>query len=307
VHRDDGKRFIVRADEKPTAFSNLEKSHGNHKLRVSERIWGRDVGPFEGNDIRIRGGVLKRCVLCGSLTRLRLSHVIPNWAFRWHKNARGGVIKIQLYSRGIVTTQQDGNKHYLLCESCEQWASVGESYALAIVDRNRNGLRARGTRYIMLDRYWRLRVDLIARFIAITALRVHYADSIPFSTTRIPLDIRKALRHVAMGRLRFDELAVSAWRFVPPKRDPDHDPRQDICEMYKEGDLGRLFIVQAGGLEWAMFFDPDHLDRTIGHRGFRGRWIERIVCLPYSEHRVFKYPEKWVPRIHAKMNSEQAG
>jgi len=70
-----------------------------HKLRVSERMWGRDAGPFEGNDIRIRGGVLKRCVLCGSLTWLRLSHVIPKWAFRWHKNARGGVITTHLYSR----------------------------------------------------------------------------------------------------------------------------------------------------------------------------------------------------------------
>jgi len=140
-----------------------------HKLRVSERMWGRDAGPFEGNDIRIRGGVLKRCVLCGSLTWLRLSHVIPKWAFRWHKNARGGVITTHLYSRGVVTSQQDGNRHYLLCKSCEQWASVGESYALAIVDRNRKALRATGTRYVMLDRYWRLRVDLIARFIAITA------------------------------------------------------------------------------------------------------------------------------------------
>lgn len=182
---------------------------------------------------------------------------------------------------------------------------MGESYALAIVDRHRSGLRARGTRYIMLDRYWRLRVDLIARFIAITALRVHYAESVPFSTTRIPLDIRKVLRRVAMGRFPFDVLAVLAWRFVPPKRDPDHDPRQDICEMYEEGELGRLFIVQAGGLEWAMFFDLDRLARTIGHCGFRGRWIERIVCLPYREHRVFKHPEKWFLRIHAKINSEQ--
>jgi len=162
-------------------------------------------------------------------------------------------------------------------------------------------------RYIILDRYWRLRVDLIIRFLAITALRVHYAESIPFSTIRIPLDIRKTLRRVATGRLRSDKLAVSAWRFVSSKGDPDHDPRQDICEMYEEGDLGRLFIVQAGGLEWAMFFDPDRLARTIGHFGFRGRWIERIACLPYSEHRIFKHPEKWVARIHAKINSEQAG
>jgi hypothetical protein len=150
-----------------------------------------------------------------------------------------------------------------------------------------------------------LRVDLIARFIALTALRVHYAESIPFSKTRIPLDIRKTLRRVAMGRFRFEEVAVSAWRFVPPKGDSAHDPRHDICEMYKESDLDRLFIALVGGLEWAMFFDPDRLARTIGRFGFQGRWIERIACLPYSEHRIFKYPEKGGSRIHAKMTSEQ--
>jgi hypothetical protein len=106
-----------------------------------------------------------------------------------------------------------------------------------------------------------------------------------------------------MDRWRLDEVAVSAWRFVPPKTDPDHDPREDIFEIYRDSKLGRSFIVQAGGLEWAMFFDPECLARTIGDCGFRGRLIERIVCLPYNEHRMFKYPEKVVSRIRAKMVS----
>lgn len=216
------------------------------------------------------------------------------------------MIKTQLFSQGVVTIEQDGNKHYLLCETCENRASGAESYALAIVDQQRSVLRAKGTRFIILDRYWRLRIDLIAQFIAITGLRVHYAKSIPFSTTHIPLNIRKTLRRVAMGRGHLDELTVSAWRFVPPKEDPNHDPRQDVCAMYEDGDLGRLFTVLAGGLEWVLFFDPQRLARRIGDFGFRGRWIERICCLPYSEHRIFKYPEKWVPRIRAKMNAESA-
>jgi hypothetical protein len=136
---------------------------------------------------------------------------------------------------------------------------------------------------------------------------VHYAESIPFSKTRIPLGVRKVLRCVAVGSSCLNDLAVLGWRFVPPKADPDHDPRQDIFAMYEEGQPGRLFIVQAGGLEWAIFFDAHRLARAIGERGFRGRWIERIVCLPYNEHRSFKYPEKWVPHIRAKMNSDNTG
>lgn len=240
------------------------------------------------------------------MASLRLSHVIPKWALQWHKASWGGVVKTQLYSRGVEVVQQDGNKHYLLCVGCETRASVSEAYALAIVLRRRPGLRASGTRYLVSDRYWRLRIDLIAQFIAITALRVHYAESVPFAATRMPLHIRKKLRNVALGRLNFDDLAISAWRFVPPKHDPDHDPRQDLGAMYEEGELGSLAIIKAGGIEWALFFEPACLIRAVGKFGFRGRLIERIARLPYSEHRVFKYPEKWLPQVLATMDSRQS-
>lgn len=278
-----------------------------HQLKPTERLWGSDPGPFEGNDVRVRGGLRRRCILCGTLRKLRLSHVIPKWAFRWHKEAWGGVVKTRLLSRGVVTVQQDANKHYLLCGDCEQRASDAEAYARAIVDRHRKRLRAKGTIYLFWDRYWHLRLDLIAQFISITALRIHYSESVPVNTTKIPLDIRKRLRRTSFVGVNLQGSAISAWRFVPPKSDPDHDPRHDIFEMYEDGELGRTFIMLAGGIEWAIFFDSARLECSIGEIVFRGRGLERIACLPYTEYRLFKYPEKWVPRIQEKMNCGQGG
>jgi hypothetical protein len=36
AHRDDGKRFVVRADEKLTAFVELEESRANHRASQSK-------------------------------------------------------------------------------------------------------------------------------------------------------------------------------------------------------------------------------------------------------------------------------
>lgn len=276
-------------------------------IRVSKRIWGSDPGPFEGNDVRIQGGVIGRCILCGARKQLRLSHVIPKWGFKWHKDAWGGVVKTQLLSRGVELVQQDGNKHYLMCENCEQIASVSEAYAYAIATQNNTELRKKGTLYLFFERYWNLRFDLISQFVAVTALRIHFAKSVPLSNTVFPIDIRKVLRSIALKGIQKRDFVVAAWRFVPPKSNPKHHPREDIYEMYEEGELGRTFILQVGGLEWMLCFDSDRIRKRIGDIDMKGKWINRIASLPYDEHRRFKYPEKWAPQIAAKIANEKTG
>ncbi len=274
-------------------------------LKVSERIWGSDPGPFEGNDVRLPGGKIGRCIACGSLTQLRLSHVVARWAFKWHKDSWGGKVKTYMLSRGVVTEQQDGNKHYLMCGSCEQRASVSESYCHAIVMQDNSGLRPRLTRHLYRDRYWRLRTDLIAEFIAFTALRAHYAKSIPLVNTNIPAKIRKTLREIIFHGYRSTNVIVAAWRFLPPKGNPNHDPREDLYEMFAEGELGRIYIMQAGGLEWMLAFDPTPQSKVIGFVGFQDRLFQRILTLPYNEHRQFKYPESWALPLREQIASEK--
>lgn len=232
------------------------------KIRVSKWIWGSDPGPFEGNDVRMRGGIIGRCILCGSRKQLRLSHIIPKWGLKWHKDVWGGLVKTLLLSRGVELVQQDGNKHYLMCENCEQLAAISESYAYALTIRNNTELRKKGTHHLFLERYWRLRVDLIAQFIAVTALRIHFAKSEPLAKTIFPSIIRKTLRSIALDGTQKGDVVVAAWRFVPPKSNPEHDPRQDISEMYEGGgELGRTFILQVGGLEWMLCFDSERVKK----------------------------------------------
>ncbi len=275
------------------------------QLHPIERIWGSESGPFEGNDIRQRGGHVARCILCGSRTILRLSHVIPKWAFRWHKDAWNGAVLTHLLSRGVVTKQQDGNKHYLMCERCEQHASVTEAYALSVVERDRKALRRPGTRFLFRDWFWHLRMDLIAQFISITALRCHYAESVPFQTTTIPTGVRRALRGIAWHGSTCEGHSVLAWRFVPPTDSPDHDPRQDIDAMYEDAQVGKLFIILVGGIEWCLSIGRDSNAEALRRIALRGRGFERITSISFSEYRRFKHPEKWLQGLAEKMEANK--
>ena len=192
-----------------------------------------------------------------------------------------------------------------MCEGCEQHASLAEAYALSLVERDRKALLRRGTRFLFGDWFWHLWADLIAQFVSITALRCHYARGGPFQTTSIPLDVRKTLRGIAWHGSTGGGHSVLAWRFVPPPEDPDHDPRQDIDAMYEDGEMGQLFIMLVGGIEWCLFLGHDTDSGAQRVAGLRGRWAERITSISFSEYRRLKYPEKWLPDIADKIQANK--
>lgn len=212
-------------------------------------------------------------------------------------------MRILMLSRGVMASQQDGNKHYLLCEKCEQAAAVAESYCRDIAVQDHGNLRRQNTRHLFFDWYWHLRVDLISEFIAISALRAHYSQSVPVSNTSLPPDVRKTLRRIVFNGYETAGVIVAAWRFLPPKANPSHDPREDIYETFGNGELGRFYLMQAGGLEWMLSFDPTLFRNLIGLQGFQGRGIERIVRLGYDQHRQFKYPERWLEPLRDRMKN----
>lgn len=97
-----------------------KKAVGPHTTVARTRVYDptRDTRRMSyGSDIKTSGGVEGVCALCMSSTSLLLSHVIPKWAFKWHK-AEGGVIHHKPYGDS-TPRMQDGLKHYLLCEPCE--------------------------------------------------------------------------------------------------------------------------------------------------------------------------------------------
>lgn len=63
------------------------------------------------------------CALCLKERKIRLSHIIPAFAFRWQKKTGGPIRNIETPNKRV----QDGIKINLLCDDCESLLSVWES------------------------------------------------------------------------------------------------------------------------------------------------------------------------------------
>lgn len=66
-----------------------------------------------------------RCLLCEEESKLRLSHVVPAFVYRWLRESSGnGHLRMSLEPNRRV---QDGPKHYWLCSKCEELFSGSET------------------------------------------------------------------------------------------------------------------------------------------------------------------------------------
>lgn len=67
------------------------------------------------------------CVLCNEERTLKLSHVVPKWCFKWAKQEDKGRLIGRYHSLGVRIIHQDGSKHYMLCDDCEQYLGKAEN------------------------------------------------------------------------------------------------------------------------------------------------------------------------------------
>lgn len=278
----------------------MSASH-HRRLRVARKLWNHQGVMPPGSDGRVKGGVLGRCILCGRRCQLRLSHIVPRWACAWHRQAWKGKVKGMYFSLGVESEEQDSNKHYLMCDGCEQLASKDESYVRILVDGS--PLEKRRKRIFELKSGFFLHIDpaAIGRFVAINALRCHYAPSAPFHDIWIPPHHRKLLRSKILNKMSpMDIPWVSAVRFVPPEATPTHDPRCDIFSQYEENILlGPIFAALIGGWEWYLFFEKNQIAKSFH---LNRRFLVKIHSLPYNEYRLFtRMSEAFAPYID-KMN-----
>lgn len=273
-------------------------SNHSRRLRVTRKLWDHDDELPPGSDGRVKGGIFKRCILCGRHCQTRLSHVIPRWAYNWHRQAWKGKVKGMYLSLGVETDEQDGNKHYLMCEPCEQLASKDEQYVRIFVDGSRTEKRRKGIFELKSDFFLSFDPVAITRFVAVNALRCHYAPSAPFHKLRIPLRFRTLLRRKVFDKISLMEIPwVSAVRFTPPVEAPDHDPRCDIFSQHEDNiHLGPLFAALIGGWEWYLFFQPNRITKSLR---ISRRFFVKLSSLPYDEYRLFKrMPEALAPYIN---------
>ncbi len=263
----------------------------NRRVRTHDFRTGERSASVLGSDKRIRGGYLGRCVFCGNRSQLCLSHVIPKWAYKWHKADCGGQIH-GMHGRVKRSVQQDGDKHYLLCRNCEDIASVAEAYVHVLsngTESERNALK------IQRDSdnvYSGFRFDLVVRFIAAVALRSHFASADLFRNIKFPLAARKLLRN-AIFTAPSDSGAL--WflgtHFIAPPDEINHDPRSDLWIDYKESEfVGAMFAVFAGGWEWyAVFSNDSELAKVVYEYRLKDQSKFAFPPMHYDIHRNIEF------------------
>jgi hypothetical protein len=208
-----------------------------------------------GSDSRIRGGINDICVLCDKPKKLLLSHIIPRWMYRWCKAEGNGQMVGQYGSIGITTIEQDGTKHYLLCEECEQFLGDAERYVSLLMSEDleayrRIGISLNNEEYIGLD------ANLIQRFILGIAYKAHYASGPPFHNIEIS-DSTLALIKLTILRDAPDDITfpIIAQRFISDIA-PGIDPRAMVISSYMTPkNQCSLFELLATGWSWMVFIN----------------------------------------------------
>ena len=209
------------------------------------------------SDKRVAGGVTRACVMCENVCTLRLGHVVPKWMHEWVKAEGGGRIHGKYPSLGIPhAVTQDGEKHYLLCDTCEEFMSVAEGYMRTVMigsvdERSSVGvLEARGG-------LTGVRFDLVQRFMLGVALRGHFATGGVFHSARLPTAMLPRVRRaVVHGPISDAEFPIFAVRFVSSL--PGVDPKAALVTDYRQvGDYAPIFRLIGGGWDWTVFLCGD--------------------------------------------------
>jgi len=193
---------------------------------------------------------------------LRLSHVTAKWTTEAVKIEGGGKLHAHLPSLGVAldTSQQDGTKHYLLCDACEQRMGRAENYVRTLTIGTDEERAATGitvvTEYVV-----GLNAELVQRFVLGTALRAHFATGAPFHNITLPADrvepLRLALlRGIEYGVMSDQEFPVAARRLTTD--DPGIDPQAVVLPLLYGASARRSwFGLIAGGWEFLLGLHHD--------------------------------------------------
>lgn len=236
-------RFLKNLFGKTEHIDNIKNYHQNYK-----------------SDRRLKGGKVGICLLCENRNVLRLSHIIPKWCYQWCKAEGDGKIIGDYRSIGIRTMEQDGNKHYLLCEDCEQYLGISEKYVQILMHGSDEEQQSVGININEAD-YAGLNVDLIRRFVLGIALKSHYATSAPFHTICVSENHIKILRSQLLTPNQDDlSLVIAAMQFY--SLDSEIDPRAIIIPSIVNTRKVKFLSFLIAGWEWILFFNEKRY-RTI--------------------------------------------
>jgi hypothetical protein len=195
------------------------------------------------SDKRIKGGVTDECKLCGQSSILRLSHIAPKWMYSFLKSEteKGHIIgnyeSLDVYD----VIAQDGSKHYMLCDSCEQILGDAENYVKDLMTRKSHEINS----------------ELIQRFVLGIAYKSHFATSAPFHKIHIKnkylLYLKESIlkkefrgRNFVIAAMGFESKdGINSTGIVSPS---DH--------LFPKGTY--QFTLLGGGWEWVLLINKNN-------------------------------------------------
>lgn len=208
------------------------------------------------SDKRIKGGVWGYCCLCERQQRLILSHIAPKWAYYWMKREGAGSIVGSYESIGVRVNEQDGSKHYILCQACDQSLGDAENYVKKIMhgyDREKKELG------ITIDDelYQNLNFTLVQRFMFGMVLKAHFASSAPFHNILLKNEQISEIRiRINNPSLEDEEYPIIAMKFESGIV-KEVDPKAIFIPLQTNENNREAISFLIAGWEWVVFFNKD--------------------------------------------------
>lgn len=240
------------------------------------------LAPQYKSDKRVKGGVTGHCKLCGENKILRLSHIVPNWMFdEFRKETDKGHFIGSFPSLGVnKVIKQDGNKHYMLCEECEQKLSHSEKHIKSIIIYDQKEIN----------------YELIQRFVLSVAFKAHYATSAPYHNININSKFLRIIKEPLLKRkFTRKNIRILASQFY--SKVEGLNPKAILfVEGKKCGESSYFFTILCAGWEWALLIDKrnkfydfyDYAETIIKHDSLDDQKPFKVLQGDIEDHRFIQ-------------------
>lgn len=253
-----------------------------------------DNAAFIDSDVRATG-VSGRCALCGNERRLRLSHIVPRWAHQWMKKEGVPIREPNIYEAGYKV--QDGSKHYLLCDECEQHLGQAEQYLSLLARGTRADLKRADVGTLPGPILVGVNNTLVMRGLLGILYKLHFARS-----KRIALDGRFVSR--LRDRLLNDDyprhsLYLAATKWLSCKW-PDINPRAIVT--FELTNSPKFLDLLMGGMSWTLAIaSPGRLlkDKVVSECLLRPGEPWLVPVADILHHRYFE-PTDYYSRVETQ-------
>ncbi len=202
------------------------------------------------SDRRVKGGKQGLCPYCLENKTLILSHILPKWSFKWAKSEGNGTVVGSYPSIGVKAIEQDGSKHYILCQKCDQDLGDAELYVKSLMLGTDKELMKIGVTRAN-EVFFGVNLKIIKKFMLGLCLKAHYATSAPWHKIILKNELLEEIRsHLNSPTNEDAEFPITAMQFESGLSD-EIDPKAISIPVLQETEDGLIWAsFLMAGWEW---------------------------------------------------------